>query len=646
MCGIAGIFDTSGHGIDRLDARLRHMNVCQQHRGPDGEGIWSSSDRQVGFAHTRLSIVDLAGGAQPMGDSAAQLTIVFNGEIYNFRELRAELESRYTFTTHSDTEVILHAYRAWGAECVQRLRGMFAFAIWDERRRELFLARDRFGIKPLYTAWVGKRFYFASEIKAILPFLPAAEIDYCGLRDYLTFQFCLQGKTLIQGVSELPPATTCAVGRSDSQSRSKPRHHVYWQVDYTPDLDHTEPWFHNRCWELVEDSVRAHLVADVPLGSYLSGGIDSSALAALACRLTREREFMGFHGRFDDGPAYDESPYARDLARQEGIVLRETTIRSRDFIDVFDKVIYHLDSPVAGPGSFPQYMVAQSVQGHRKVVLGGQGGDEIFGGYVRYLIAMLGQDLKGSIQGPGLGVAQIPKLNALRGYEPLVSHFFADGMFDDFDKRYFRLVDRSGSLENEIHWENFPDYDPYESYREVFFENPVGRQSSFNSMLHFDFVTLLPALLQVEDRMNMAHGVESRTPFLDHPLVEFAATIPVDIKFERGELKRLPKQIFRDLLPPSIINRSDKMGFPVPLVSWLQKELKPMALELLSSPSPSAREFLDQRQVTKTLADETQFGRKVWGLLCLESFCRQFIDAHVPFEEHFETTRAHRICPN
>ena len=302
MCGIAGVFDVSGGPIDRLEDRLRHMNALQRHRGPDGQRIWTNPSASAGLGHVRLSVVDLQGGAQPMADRLAGLTIVFNGEIYNYRELRSRLAPRQSFVTRSDTEVILNAFREWGPACVNHLRGMFAFAIWDERKRALFLARDRFGIKPLYTAWVGERFYFASEVKALLPFLADVRLDYCGLRDYLTFQFYLQGKTLFRDVREIPPATSCLVDAEGERATT------YWQVNYDLDLDHNDAWFCNRCSELVEDSVRAHLVADVPVGSYLSGGIDSSALAALARRLHGPGEFMGFHGRFDEGPCYDESP--------------------------------------------------------------------------------------------------------------------------------------------------------------------------------------------------------------------------------------------------------------------------------------------------------------------------------------------------
>ena len=373
MCGIAGILQLNGRGNPRLGASLRHMNRKQRHRGPDGEGVWTNETGTAGLGHVRLSIIDLDGGGQPMTDAAAGITIAFNGEIYNFRDLRAQLCKRHRFRTQSDTEVILHAYREWGPDCVQKLRGMFAFAIWDERAQSLLLARDRFGIKPLYTAIAGNTLYFASEIKAILPFLPDVRVDAEGLRDYLAFQFCLQGKTLFRDVRELPPATMCLVkGGHVTQQR-------YWQLHYGRDWDHTEKWFVERSIELIDDSIRAHLVSDVPVGGYVSGGIDSSAAAILGSRQANPGTFIGFHGRFDHGHSYDESEYARAVAEQEGFQLRESLVTSDDFIKSFDKIIYHLDFPVAGPGSLPQYVVSRAAARERKVVLGGQGGDEKIG---------------------------------------------------------------------------------------------------------------------------------------------------------------------------------------------------------------------------------------------------------------------------
>jgi asparagine synthase (glutamine-hydrolysing) len=629
MCGIAGVLHVGRQRIERLDERLALMNARQRHRGPDGEGVWMRSEGDVGFGHVRLSIIDLVTGDQPMHDREAGLTIAFNGEIYNYKDVRSELAGKYAFETGSDTEVILKAYRQWGAACVEHLRGMFAFLIWDERAQALYAARDRFGIKPLYFGQVGDTLYFASEIKALLPFIPQLAVNRQGLQDYLTFQFCLRGKTLFEGIEELPPATWWRFSAQGRQTRQ------YWRVNYQVDLDHTERWFAGHCRELMDDSVRVHLVSDVPVGSYLSGGIDSSALAVLGRRSGGESSFMGFHGLFDYGAQFDESRFALDVARQEDLDLHRIPITSQDFLDSFERLIYHLDFPVAGPGSFPQYMVSKYIKGRRKVVLGGQGGDEIFGGYVRYLIAYFEQCFQGAIQGrhddPRFIVTYesiIPNLKTLAGYEPLMRHFFGQGMFEDYDRRYFRLVDRSGDLASEVRWEALRDYDVQAEFREVYFSNAIGKQCYFDSMLHFDFLTLLPALLQVEDRMGMAHGIESRTPFLDHPLVEFVATIPANVKFKGGELKRLPKMMFADVLPPSILGRKDKMGFPVPLVQWYKTDLKPFLAETFDAPSRSGEQFLDYGAIRECIAREEQFGRKVWGFLCLDRFFKLFFDAH------------------
>lgn len=626
MCGIAGIFQRGGAPVQELRARLERMNSLQKHRGPDGDGVWTAPGEFAGVAHVRLSIIDISGGAQPMLEPEGQLAITFNGEIYNYKELRTALAKKYVFRTNSDTEVILRAYREWGESCVERLRGMFAFAIWDGARRRLFLARDRFGIKPLYFAEIGDTVYFASEIKTLLPFLPERRISRAALREYLTFQFCLLGKTLFAEIKEIPPAHHAVI---DAAGVRQAR---YWKVNYELDCEHDDAWFRQRCLELVEDSVKAHIVSDVPVGAYLSGGIDSSALAILA-RRAGGGKFMAFHGRFDNGPRYDESAYARKVAEAEGMELREITIRPPDFPAVFDKVIYHLDNPVAGPGSIPQYLVSQLVKGSRKTVLGGQGGDEIFGGYVRYLVAYFEQCFKGAIRGvddPGRFVVTyesiIPNLRALQGYEPMLRNFFAQGMFEEYDRRYYRLVNRAGDLGAAVEWEALGDYDPYQSFREVYFSNEIGQRCYFDSMLHFDFVTLLPALLQVEDRMSMAHGIESRTPFLDHPLVEFAATVPGRIKFKNGELKRLLIRALGGVLPPELLARKDKMGFPVPLTEWFRNELREFVRERFENPSPAAAEFLNYAEIRRCLVGEEAFGRKVWGLLCLDSFFRQFID--------------------
>jgi asparagine synthase (glutamine-hydrolysing) len=626
MCGIAGAFNLNHQPVKALDRTLAVMNQILAHRGPDGEGAWQHSSKRVGLAHRRLAIIDICAGAQPMHDGGGNW-IAFNGEIYNYIELRQELGVEQ-FTTHSDTEVILRAYRKWGRECVQHLRGMFAFAIWDEAAGELFCARDRFGIKPFYYTEHGGVFYFASEIKALMPFVPEIATDTSGLRDYLTFQFCLHGKTLFKGVRELQPGHTMTLkpGMSPEPKR-------YWNVYYNLDYHHTDKYFEEQLRALWLDSIAFHLRSDVPVGAYVSGGLDSSSIAIAASHEPAGKEMMGFTGKFSVGPEYDESHHAKTVAASGSFPLLELDITSADFIANIEKVIYHLDFPVAGPGSFPQYMISSLAAKHRKVVLGGQGGDEIFGGYTRYLIAYFEQCIKAAIDGThrkGSFVVTyesiIPNLTSLRAYKPLLKEFWREGLFEDMDHRYFRLINRAPHLGEEIRWEHLGDYSAFDSFREVFHGDNVHHESYFDLMTHFDFKTLLPALLQVEDRMSMAHGLESRVPLLDHALVELAATVPSNIKFANGEMKHIFKKVIAPHLPASVLNRTDKMGFPTPLTDWIRGDANEFVTDILSSQKARSRDFVDNTKVVAKLGRESKFGRNIWGLLSLELWQRQFHD--------------------
>jgi asparagine synthase (glutamine-hydrolysing) len=587
------------------------------------------------FAHRRLSIIDLVSGDQPMTDGAGNW-ITFGGEIYNYIELRGRL-GKERFVTGSDTEVILRAYREWGEESLDRLRGMFAFALWDEERKTLFCARDRFGIKPFYYAVVDDVLYFASEIKALLPFLPAIETDLEGLNDYLSFQFCLAGKTLFKGVHELLPGHFLRIRNGAVETKR------YWEVYFEPDFDHTPAYYEHRVGELLADSIGFHLRSDVPVGSYLSGGLDSSIVASLAST-EHGPGLLGFTGRFAM-PGYDESRYARDVAADRDFELHEIEIGPEDFVGSIEDVVYHLDFPVAGPGSFPQYLVSRLAAQHRKVVLGGQGGDEIFGGYVRYLIAYFEQCIKGAIDGTmhtGNFVVTyesiIPNLGALREYKPLLREFWREGLFDDLDARYFRLINRASSLGDEINWNLLGDYSPFETFRTIFHGENVRKESYFDSMTHFDFKTLLPALLQVEDRVSMAHGLESRVPLLDHPLVELAATMPADVKFKDGHLKHVLKTAFGQMLPDSVRGRRDKMGFPVPLQEWISQPgpVREFVLDTLSSDAARSRTLIDNQKVLAQLDREPRFGRTIWGLLSLELWQRAFHDRASSFQRRAE----------
>jgi asparagine synthase (glutamine-hydrolysing) len=624
MCGIGVAISLDGRRVPHLRAALTGMNELLAHRGPDGSGEWLHPEGHIGLSHRRLAIIGLERGDQPMSDGDGNW-ISYNGEIYNYKSLRRELgPSR--FTTDSDTEVILRLYRQAGVGGLRRLRGMFAFALWDEQHRELLVARDRFGIKPLYYTVADGVLYCASEAKALLPFRPAVETDTQALREYLTFQFPLGGRTLFKGISELPSAHVLHVKDGQVSVRR------WWEVEYEHDFDHSEQYFTRRLREIVSGSVEAHLVADVPVGAYVSGGLDSSIIASIAAGSSSD-ELIAFFGRFDAGPRYDEAEHARLVASYAGFSLRETTIVPRDLVDNLGRIIYSLDFPVGGPGSLPQYLVSRDAARERKVVLGGQGGDEIFGGYARYLVAYFEQCIKAAIEGTTHHAqfvvtyeSIIPNLESLREYKPLIQSFWREGVFGDLDERYFRLVNRAPDLGGAIRWELFDGYSPYSEFAEIFHAGNVGRESYFDRMTHFDFKTLLPALLQVEDRVSMAHGLESRTPLVDHEVVEFAAALPALVKFKGGELKRMLRLALGDVLPAAVAGRKDKMGFPVPLAEWARGPLREFVLDAFA-PGIGRRGYLaDDFAVERLLDEEAGFGRGLWGLLSLELWHQQYHD--------------------
>jgi asparagine synthase (glutamine-hydrolysing) len=638
MCGIAGVIDLKRRRVPALDATLEVMGRLIAHRGPDGAGWWSSPDGNIGLAHRRLAIIDLsASGAQPMaGDNGT--VISYNGEIYNYSELRGAFAGRWTFQSSSDTETILAAYEVEGTDCFKHLRGMFAFALWDSRRARLFCGRDRFGIKPFYYTVVNDRFYFASEPKALLPFLPQIAADPVALAEYLTFQYTLGEHTLFESIKQLLPGHALVVENGEIKVWR------YWDVNYEIDFGHGAPFFEQHLRELTRESMRLHLRADVPVGSYLSGGVDSSLLNLLAAEVQGGRD--SFHGRFCEYPGYDESRYAEIVAAAAENRLHVNDITASDFRDHIGDIIYHLDFPAAGPGSFPQFMVSALAARHVKVVFGAQGGDEIFGGYARYLLAYFEQCIKAAIDGTyknGHFVVTpesiIPNLGVLREYKPLIAEFWREGLFAPLDERYFRLIDRSTDMADEVDWRNLDKERVHEDFRAIFNNrNNVRKEAYFDSMTHFDFKCLLPALLHVEDRMSMAHGLESRVPLLDHPIVEFAATVPADVKFRDGHMKHLLRTAFADVLPREILDRRDKMGFPVPLNEWFSGPLKDWLADTFITGRAQQRDFVNAKAVLANIEKAGRFSRKLWGLLNLELWHQRFHDRHHEFRAMLNVT--------
>ena len=604
------------------------MSALIAHRGPDGNGVWVEPGRRGGFAHQRLSIIDLSdNGSQPMISKTGNV-IIFNGEIYNHKALRVLAESKgYVFQSATDTEVIQAMYEFYGLEFVDHLRGMFAVAIWDTKDQKLVLARDRFGIKPLYFTLSKGTIVFASEIKPLLPWLDSIETESSALAEYLTFQYTISGQTLFKNVYAVEPASVAVF--DDLGFRTK----KYWDVRYEVDFGLTEESVDTELRALLDDSVNAHLESDVEIGSYVSGGIDSALIASIANR-QMSGPIKTFHGRFTDYSGYDESEYALLASNNLGSQLEILDITSDDFVENIEKVIYHLDTPVAGPGSFPQFMVSKFASEQVKVVLGGQGGDEIFGGYARYLVAYLEQALKAAIEGTyssGKFVVTlesvIPNLESLKEYKPLIQSFWSKGLFGPLDKRFFSLINRSSDMQDEVLWSELDIKAVEGKFSEIFNNsNNVQKEAYFDKMTHFEFKTLLPALLQVEDRMSMAHGLESRVPFLDHKLIEFMATVPADIKFKNGHLKHLLKSSFKNEVPEAIFNRRDKMGFPVPLQEWFAGPVKPFIEDIMSDIGSHKRDFLDAAAIRSNFAETGRYSRKMWALVSLELWQQMFHD--------------------
>lgn len=623
MCGIGGIFNLQEGKLQNLSDSLLLINKTQKHRGPDGDNIYFSKNEICGLSHVRLGILDLKNGEQPL--KIGNHIITFNGELYNYAEIKDRINNEFTFKTKTDTEVLLNLYIKYQSECINYIKGMFSFAIYNENENTLFCSRDRFGIKPFYYTIQNNIFYFASEIKALLPFVKDKKIDINALQDYLSFQYVIGDKTLFDGIKQLMPAHTLQIKNNKIVIKK------YWEIQYEPDVYHTKKYYIETLRELFHNSIKLQIGKEDNIGAYVSGGIDSSITAILAAR--ERNKIKGFHGRFTDFPGYDESNYAKELI-EFGVDLNIVDITSLDFIENIKSAIYHMDYPEAGPGLFPQYMMAKRASNQVRVLIGGQGGDEMFGGYVRYLIAYFEQCIKGAINGTlnnGKFVVTyesiIPSLTKLKQYMPMLKDFWTTGLFDSKDSRYYSLINRFKSIESLIDWNIFNiDYNIFDEYKKIYHADNLTNASYFDEMTHYDFKSSLPALLHVEDRVNSAFGIESRVPFLDYELFEFSATVPSNIKFEDGKLKNLLIEAFKPDLPEKIYNRTDKMGFPVPLNEWFKtdKKIKEFIFDTFSK---SNRFYLKNGALDLILkSDSNTYNRNLWGMLCLELWQQKFID--------------------
>jgi asparagine synthase (glutamine-hydrolysing) len=630
MCGFVA-FLSSGSSLAERQVVMTQMLASISHRGPDGEGV-HHVPRQAFFGHRRLAVIDLEHGVQPMLTADQRYSLVFNGEIYNYIELRKELEREGChFVTQSDTEVLLQVLVHKGEAAIELLNGMFAFLFHDRESNTWIAARDHFGIKPLYYSSADEELLFASEIKSLLihPDIKATR-DERSLHQYLALQFCLDDRTLFDGIHKVKPGHYL-IGQGSSILADR----CYWDMNYNIDPYHNESYFRDQLLALLQDSMRLQIRSDVPLGCYLSGGIDSS----LVCRLASEHlghAIPMFHGRFAEGPQYDESLYARTMADHTNGHYLDVVPTADEFVRDLPKLIQALDEPLAGPGLFPQFAVSKLAREHVTVVLGGQGGDEIFGGYARYLVGYLEQALKGAIletqeEGKHLVTLEsiVPNLALLKQYTPLLRNFWSKGLFDEMDARYFHLIDRSQGLNDLLHPDALAEFDReqlFADFQKVF--NHPDTQSYINKMTHFDQKTLLPALLQIEDRVSMSVSLESRVPLLDKRIVDLVTSMPSPLKFQGGRTKHILKKTIRHLLPEIILNRKDKMGFPVPINEWmLGGVVRDFVSDTLLSQRSLQRGIFKPESLHAMLDRQGVGGRQLWGALSLELWHQRFMDA-------------------
>src|SRR5579863_1331062 len=632
MCGIAGIlkFETAA----QVDAEiLRRMCNAIVHRGPDDEGIYSRGC--VGLGMRRLSIIDLATGHQPISNEDGTIWIVFNGEIYNHEALRVKLLAQgHRFSTRCDTEVIVHLYEEYGHDCVQHLRGMFAFAIWDIRSRRLFRSRDRMGIKPLYYRVSADSFLFGSEIKAILAYPGAtSELYRAALPEYLAFGYLSGEETFYAGIRKLMPGNWL-----EADENGKVQIKQYWDLTTnTEEEDRDESYYVDGYRELLEQAVGSHLMSDVPLGVFLSGGLDSSAVAALMTKI-RKAPVQTFSVGYTE-QAYSELPFARTVAKHLNSVHHEALVSWEDFFSALPKLIWHEDEPIVWPSSVALYFIARLAREHVTVVLTGEGSDETLAGYTRYAFTLKNaacdriyrrvipeffrRGIRQSVSNsPWIAAALRRKL--VHTFLAKDGNSWASFYFDNFFSA-FNQEQQADLLLDKVTRE-VVDYTPYRNVLD-YWESSSG--DMFQRLLYTDIKTYLVELLMKQDNMSMAASIESRVPFLDHVVVEFATNIPQNLQLGGFAGKRILKKAVEDLLPHEILYRP-KLGFPTPWSRWLAGPqldviqnllLEPRSLERgLFQPSAVERLFTEHRAGYRDHYD------RIWRLLNLELWQRVCIE--------------------
>lgn len=632
MCGIAGIFHLNGQPVDEW--LLVRMTDAIRHRGPDDGGYFQ--DGSIGLGNRRLSIIDLAGGRQPMTNEARTVWVVYNGEVYNFRELRHLLESRgHRFRTSSDTEVILRVYEEFGPAGVERLRGMFAFALWDAPKRRLLLVRDQVGIKPLYYYQDSQGLVFASEIRSLLlhPRVPRC-LSLQALDRYLCFSYVPGEETIFEGIRRLPPGhLMLCQGR---QVEIRP----YWRLSPAPasDMHRNNDRYTAELLELLEAAVERHMIADVPVGLFLSGGLDSASIAAFLARMGR-RDAPTFSVGFDSDRAgyFNELEDARRVARDFGMVNHSLVVRP-NLPDLLPQVIRSLEEPIGDPSAFLTYLICQTAGEHVKVALTGIGGDELFGGYRRYVGASLVTTLRRIPRTlrdvTRWGAQHISATDESRiGYHLTTLWRLLDAVQAPHPDAYINMLSYfTPAMKARLYRPEvqaaLADHDPAAEFRAHFSRPDTG--DTLSRIFYLDLMTFLPDnLLLFSDKMSMSHSLELRVPLLDLELVQYAASLPSHLRIRRVQMKYLLKKAMAPLLPSGVLSKP-KQGFSAPVGMWIRRELSDYARDLLSPEAVGRRGFWNGRYVARLLAEHWA-GQRDWGyhLFCLmvfELWCRTFMD--------------------
>ena len=628
MCGICGRLNFDpGSRVER--GVVERMLNTIRHRGPDDEGVYLASN--VGLGHRRLSIIDLKTGHQPLSNEDGSVWIVFNGEIYNYLELRRLLLAKgHIFNTQTDTEVIIHLYEEFGAECLEKLRGMFAFAIWDEKTRTLFVARDRVGIKPLYYCLTNSTLIFASESKAILADLSVNREMAPEIIDrFLTFHYLPGEETLFKNIRKLPPGSYLISKDGRNEVRQ------YWDLHFPPSIDRPSDSLSREAAEeqllyLLRDSIDLHMLADVPIGVLLSGGVDSTAVLSYAVESAKDVSSytVGFSG---DLGVTDERPYAKIAAKAFNTQHHEITIGAAEFAAFLPEYIWHMEEPVCEPPAIALYYVSQLAKKSVKVLLSGEGGDEAFAGYSNYRNLLWLERTKRSFSwlngsaGRGFGLASsLFQSQRLAKYVPLM-----DASFPDY--YYSRTSTSQPSSESDLR-----------RLYSLEFARTINRESTvepirklhasarglntLDAMLYIDTKSWLPDDLLIKaDRMTMANSVELRVPLLDHKILEFAAGLPTDLKIRRFTTKYLAKRALESRVPKPILRRP-KAGFPVPYESWLRCDLRTWVTDILLDRKTMSRGYFDEAAVRALLARDSAYSKEIFSLLTLEFWHRAFVD--------------------